>query len=144
MRFVLDAGVPLALFMPDEDPDVVRYAQAVLDAIERGVDRAVVPALWHYEVAAVLLRAHRARKLSAEGFERALRFFGTIPIESHHETYTVGAIIERAQRYGVQAGDALYFDLAVSLGLPIATVDRGLRSAAKSHGVRLVTPAGAA
>jgi hypothetical protein len=33
--------------------------------------------------------------------------------------------------------DALYFDLAQVLGLPIATLDGGLRTAAKAHGVKL-------
>jgi hypothetical protein len=44
-------------------------------------------------------------------------------------------------RLRLQAIDVLYFDLASSLALPIATVDRGLRSAARAHGVALVTPA---
>ena len=51
--------------------------------------------------------------------------------------YTVAIIVERARRYRVQAFDALYFDLAYVLGLPIATLDGGLRTAAKAHGVRL-------
>ena len=34
--------------------------------------------------------------------------------------------------------DALYFDLARVLGLPLGTLDHGHRQAAKSHGVKLV------
>lgn len=141
MRFVLDAGVALVWFLRDEDPEIVRYAAGVLETVEQRSAQAVVPWMWHHEVAAVLLRRRRAHKLSIEAFEAALEVLGAMSIETHQQAYDVITIVERAQRYGVQVGDALYFDLASSLGLPIATVDRGLRSAARAHGVRLVTPA---
>jgi len=141
VRFVLDAGVALVRFLRDEDPDIVRYAADVLEAVERRSAQAVVPWLWHQEVAAVLLRRRRAQKLSDDAFDAALQVLSAMAIETHQQPHSAGVIVERAQRYGLQAGDALYFDLAVTL---VASVDRGLRAAAKSHGVRLVTPASAA
>ena len=54
--------------------------------------------------------------------------------------HTLRLLIERAQRYYLQVIDALYFEIALDLGLSMATVDRGLRTAAKSHGVKLFTP----
>lgn len=140
MRFILDATVALTWFLRDEDPEIVRYAAAVLKAVEERSAFAVVPWVWHQEVAAVLLRRHRAQRLSTENFQQALEFLRSMTIDTHQQAHDVGMIVERARRYGVQAGDALYFDLASSLGLPIATVDRGLRSAAKTHDVALVAP----
>lgn len=144
MRFVLDASVALAWVLLDQDPAVAGYADAVFRALQRGEDRALVPEVWHAEVAGVLLRQHRARTLSSEAFEEALELFESMQLETHHQPYTLGALVERAQRLRLQAIDVLYFELASSLGLPIATLDRGLRSAARAHGVRLVTPASAA
>ena len=51
--------------------------------------------------------------------------------------YTVGLIAERARRFHLQAFDALYFDLAAVLGLPIATLDGGIKTACRVHGVKL-------
>lgn len=141
MRLVLDAGVALVWFLRDEDAGIVRYAAAVLEAVERRSAQAVVPWLWHQELAAVLLRRRRAQKLSDEAFRGALEVLGAMAIETHQQPYSAGMIVERAQRYGLQVSDALYLDLALQLGLPIATVDRGLRAAAKSHGVAPVEPA---
>ncbi len=137
---MLDASVALAWVLRDQDPEVTRYADAVSQALQGGEDLALVPDIWHAEVAGVLLRHQRARTLSQEAFDGALELFGSMRLETHHQPYTLGALVERAQRLRLQAIDVLYFDLASSLGLPIATVDRGLRSAAKAHGVALVTP----
>lgn len=138
---MLDASVALAWVLLDQDPAVARYADAVLDAVQRGEDQALVPDVWHAEVAGVLLRQQRSRTLSDEAFAGALELFESMQLETHHQPYTLGALVERAQRYRLQAIDVLYFELARTLGLPIASVDRGLRSAAKAHGVALVAPA---
>ena len=85
----------------------------------------------------MLLRRLRARSLAEEVFDRALRTFAAIPLETHKETPDVGAIVDLARRYHLQAGDAIYFDLAHGSALPIATLDGGLRTAAKARGVKL-------
>lgn len=85
----------------------------------------------------MLLRHLRARLLTVDVFDQALRTFRTIPLETHKEAPAVGEIVELARRYHLQAGDAIYFDLAHASGLPIATLDGGLRTAAKAHGVKL-------
>ena len=85
----------------------------------------------------MLLRHLRARSLAEEVFNRALRTFAAIPLETHKETPDVGAIVDLARRYHLQAGDAIYFDLAYASEMPIATLDGGLRTAAKAHGVKL-------
>jgi predicted nucleic acid-binding protein len=108
----------------------------VLDLLNREVHQAVVPAVWHMEVAAVLLRRLRARALAEKTFDQALRVFAALPLETHKEAPAVGEIVDIARRYHLQAGDAIYFDLAYALDLPIATIDAGLRAAAKAHRVK--------
>lgn len=116
MRFIPDASVSLAWFLPEEDPAAREYADAVNGAIGKHIAFAVVPLNWRQEVASVLMRRLRSGSLPREAFERA-------------------------KRYGLQVGDAVYFDLAYVLGLPIATLDGGLKAAAKAHGVKLFDPA---
>ncbi len=53
--------------------------------------------------------------------------------------HTPRHVVELADRYHLQGYDALYFDLAHQLKLPLATLDDGRRQAAKSHGVTLFT-----
>lgn len=48
-------------------------------------------------------------------------------------------VVDLASRYHLQGYDALYFHLARSLGLPLATLDHGHRQAARAHGVTLFT-----
>lgn len=132
----MDASVALAWFLPDEKPAVLEYAHSVLDLLNREAHQAVVPAVWHMEVAAVLLRRLRARSLAEKVFNQALRTFAALPLETHNEAPAVGEIVDIARRYQLQAGDAIYFDLAYASDLPIATVDGGLRAAAKAHDVK--------
>lgn len=142
MRFVLDASVALAWFLPDEDPQVARYAAAVLAHVRDELDYAVVPLTWHEEIAAKLLQRLRARRLTQEAFDAAEEFYHRMPLETHMNAYTTRIIIERARRYHLQGFDAIYFDLAVALELPIATLDRGIKSASARFGVTLFEPGG--
>ena len=63
-----------------------------------------------------------------------------MPIETRQSDHTLRSLIERARRYHLQAIDVLYFEIALELGLAIATVDRGLRAGAQRHGVKLFAP----
>lgn len=140
MTFVLDASVALAWVLSDEDASIVDYARAVLEALRAGKASAVVPDVWHAEVAGVLARRLRAGALSTQAFNEALQLFEHLQFDAHRQAYTLRAILELALRYRLQPIDALYLQLSRELELPIATVDRGLLSAAKAHGVALVTP----
>lgn len=141
MKFVLDASVSLAWFLPDEDASRRDYATRVLAAARNQIATVAVPLLWHEETADVLLRARRAKKLSAERFAKALALLGTVPVETHMNACVCEILIERAQRYHLRAYDAVYFDLAAVLALPIATLDGGIRTASRVHGVKLFDPA---
>ena len=140
MRFVLDASVALAWFLPDEQPEVARYAGSVLAYVKSHQAYCVVPQVWHAEVGGKILRRLRAKRLSQSAFDRAEAFYHGMPIETYMNSHTLRPLIERARRFHLQAIDALYFEIAFDLGLSIATVDRGLRTAARSHGVKLFAP----
>lgn len=119
---------------------MVKYAGSVLALVRNELAHSVVPQVWHEEVASKLLRRFRAGRLTEEAFDVAEAFYQGMPIETHVNTYTVRIIIEQARRYHLQALDALYFNLAIALGLPIATIDGGLKTAARRFGVKLFQP----
>lgn len=135
--FVLDASVALRWLLDDPVP---AYAQRVRQRLIRS-ERALVPALWHLEVANALAVAERRSLLSAEDIDRAL-----LDIESmvaHAVETEAGMVSSRqalatARAFRVSAYDAVYLDLAQQRRLPLATLDERLRAAAALAGVEMV------
>lgn len=136
---MLDASVTLAWFLAEPKAEARAYAAGVLDGLSQESHNAVVPTLWHVEVAAVLTRRMRSGALLAVEFDRALRACQALPLETHRETPMVATLAQIAQRHRMQAADAVYFDLAKALDLPLATLDGGLRTVCRAHGVKLFT-----
>ncbi len=135
-RFVLDASVTLAWFVDHPMPS---YADRVRGMLIDG-DRGVVPALWHIEVANGLAVAQRRRVLSAADVDICLGHIDNLAqaLESSAELIPTRRARKFAQDYGVSAYDAVYLLEAVNGGLPIATLDQGLRAAAHRAAVELV------
>ena len=67
--------------------------------------------------------------------QRALQDLESFDIRVHLEVFTPARVVELATRYHLQGYDALYFDLARTLGVPLATLDHGHREATKTHNV---------
>ena len=133
-RFVLDTSVAVSWFFDDEAGE---YTAAVL---ERLADcRVVVPSLWPLEVANVLLVAERRKRCSEAEAVRFIELLESLPITTDdataqramHQTYQL------AREYGLTSYDAAYLELAMRLGLPLATMDRQLADAATRAGVTI-------
>jgi predicted nucleic acid-binding protein len=135
-RLVLDASVALSWFLENPVPD---YSSAVRAALVSGI-RAVVPALWHLEVANTLVVAERRLMLAADVLVRSLNDIEQITMESIdtvNDLVSVRQAITTARTYDVSSYDAVYLDTARHEGLPLATLDRSLRTAAGRAGVEL-------
>lgn len=137
-RLVLDASVALSWFL-NATEDQTRYADAVAALIERDATICVVPGLWHIEVGARLLKRRGARELSRAKLNDALAKLDRLTIETHHVAYDPREIVKLGERYNLAGYDAVYFDLASRLALPIAAFDTGIRSACRNFGVEFVT-----
>jgi predicted nucleic acid-binding protein len=138
MRFVLDANVALTWFLSEGEAQTAYSLLVLEDAVEG--NSCVVPGLWHVEVAARLIRARRNRN-TAFGPARmvdALRLLGALDLETHQMALAVTNVADLATRYHLSAYDAVYFHLAKSLDLPIASFDGGIHAACRAHGVRLL------
>jgi predicted nucleic acid-binding protein len=138
MRLVLDASVSLAWFLK-ETPERAAYAGAVSAAAAEGAILHV-PLQWGIEMGHVLLREQRRKTLTRARLHEALGDLDSFDIRVHLELFSARRVVELATRYNLQGYDALYFDLARTLGLPLATLDHGHRQAAKSYNVSLFAP----
>jgi len=98
-----------------------------------------VPALWQLEVANVLALVQRKNVLSADEVEEGLRYFEgflTTQAEIVSTLPSMREILRLARELELTSYDALYVDLARREGVPLATLDKRLRSAAGKAGVR--------
>lgn len=136
-RFVVDNSVVMAWCFEDEGDG---YADAVLDSLD--TCEAFVPAIWPLEVGNVLLVAQRKDRLSEASVVRFLELVGGLPITVEQETPArmLKEIVALAREHGLSTYDASYLDLAMRLGLPIATRDASLARAAKKCRVPAFKP----
>ena len=136
-RFVLDASVPLRWFL---DNPVPAYANRIRQLLVAGA-RAVVPALWHLEMANTLAVAERRGILAAADVDLSLsdieRLLGQC-IDSEPAGISVRQVLETARLFQLSAYEAVYLDSARRGRLPLATLDAKLRAAASKAGVPLV------
>jgi predicted nucleic acid-binding protein len=137
-RFVLDASIALAWFL---DKPVPAYAVQVRQDLIAGM-RAVVPALWHLEMANGLAIAERRKILSSadviQGLANIEKFNGQA-VDTITDIVSVRQALVTARRFQLSAYDSVYLDLARDEALPLATLDKSLRSAANQAGVALIT-----
>jgi predicted nucleic acid-binding protein len=136
-EFILDCSVTMAWYFRDE---AKAYANAVRRALS--VARAVVPALWPLEVANILVLGERRGRSTEAEASKWLRFLQMLPIHVDDETPTRAwsDILHVARSYDLSAYDAAYLELAIRLGLPLASLDDKLKATAASAGVAEYKP----
>jgi predicted nucleic acid-binding protein len=136
IRFVLDASVALAWFV---DNPVAPYATRVRKSLASDA-RAVVPGLWHLEMANGLAVAERRGILTPTNSKAGITVIEqllTQTIESSAEFISIRQVLATAQTFELTAYDAVYLETARHERLPLATLDRKLLAAARQAGVEL-------
>lgn len=132
--FVLDASVALAWVL---DNPIAPYAMEVRRALASG-KRGLVPALWHLEIANGLATAMRRRDLIGADVDVALATIQATlaqTIDTETMFIPVGEALANARAFQLTTYDAVYLELARREGLPLATLDKGLRAAATKAGI---------
>lgn len=104
--------------------------------------QAIVPALWHFEVANVLATAIRKNRISVAQATTFLTRLEALPItlEKRLSPVTGNDLFPLVLRYGLTAYDAAYLELARRQGYAIATLDRELIAAARQESIPLMLP----
>lgn len=136
MSFVLDNSVTMRWFFGDGKPRELAYAGKVLDALKK--TNALVPVTWGLEAANVIARAE-AKGLVTEARSGAfLEMLEGVDIEVDAATFqhALSDTLQLARRYKLSAYDASYLELALRLGIPLATLDEDLQKAVKKAGVK--------
>ena len=111
----------------------------VRQALESGVG-AIVPAIWHLEIANALAVSERRGILTADDVALSLvqiEHLLTQDIESDNTFISAKQALTVARSFQLSAYDGVYLQTALNEGLPLATLDRALRSAAEKSGVKL-------
>lgn len=136
MRFVLDNSVTMRWFFGDGKPQELVYAGKVLDAMQEAI--AIVPMTWGLEVANVIAKAEEKGLVTEARSGAFLEMLEDIDIKVDSATFAhaLSDTLQLARRYNLSAYDASYLELALRLGLPLASLDEDLQRAAKKAGVK--------
>ncbi|HVH81265.1 MAG TPA: type II toxin-antitoxin system VapC family toxin [Stellaceae bacterium] len=134
-RVVVDASIAVSWCFDDE---ASAATEAILDQVR--LEGAIVPGLWHLELANVLLQAERMGRPIPEGISARLEYFSRLPISTDAETASRAwrDTLSLARTEQLTTYDASYLELAARHGLPLATKDEALLNAAKRIGVAVL------
>jgi predicted nucleic acid-binding protein len=116
------------------------YAGEVQQKLGAGA-RALLPELWQLEVANGLVMAGRRKYLTTTELDAGvvtLENFLSTKAEIDSVFLSIRQARHLAETFQLTAYDAVYLELARREGLPLATLDKGLRAAAVKAGVALL------
>lgn len=132
MAFVLDASVSAVWALADESSPIADMAEERLKS-----EVALVPRLWWYEVRNLLVVSERRQRLTAADTAIFLNLLSAYPIQIE-STEDEQSILRMARQHQLSFYDAAYLALALHHGVPLATLDKPLRTAAVAAGVPLL------
>ena len=133
--FVIDASSVLSWCFEDEGgPET----DALIEKV--AAQGAAVPGIWSLEIANGLVMGERRGRIKSAESAAFVAMIEELPVvadrstgaRAFHETMSL------AREHRLTAYDAAYLELAMRLGLPLATGDRRLRAAAERAGVVLL------
>jgi predicted nucleic acid-binding protein len=133
--FVIDASVALCWCFEDEATEATdQLLKRLQDAI------AVVPSHWYIEISNVLALSERRRRITPADTAEFIGLLETLMIDPDEETpgRAFGQVLGLARSERLTAYDAAYLELAMRLGLPLATKDVALSHAAIRLGVQVL------
>lgn len=137
-EYVLDVSAVLTWCFDDETEML-----GLPDSADTAETRMHVPALWPLELLNALLVAGRRGRLPIEDALEFLELVFTLPLaieESPKSARFVG-LLALAREQQLTVYDAAYLDLALRLGVPLATRDTALADAARRRNVALLAEA---
>jgi len=129
--FVLDNSVAMRWLLTTTKKVDQQYSELVLLSLKDL--NAVVPNLWHLEATNVLLSAEKRSEISVGESERFMLQLENLPIKvdpaTANQCFSHIASLSRA--YGLSSYDAAYLELSMRENLPLATLDKALKKAAR-------------
>ena len=131
--FVIDCSVAVTWCFEDE---ATPASDGLLERL--GAEAAAAPAIWPLELGNVLVMAERRGRVNATQVAEFVSLLRELPVAIEEETpqRAFDEVLALARNEGLTTYDASYLELAMRLGVPLATQDKELRLAAE----RLGTP----
>lgn len=125
--FVVDNSIVMAWCFEDETNE---KTEAILDRLNEST--AFVPPIWPLELGNVLVVAEGRKRIGEAECARFIALVSELPIIVEQETpdRMLKEIMALARNHQLSTYDASYLDLAMRKGLPLATQDKNLISAA--------------
>ena len=132
---VLDASVALSWCFKNEATSV---GDRVLERL--ATEAASVPAIWHLEIANVLALSERRGRVTPANSSEFIALLETLDVVVDEETPSraLGRVLDLARAESLTAYDAAYLELAMRLGVPLASKDGNLCNAAERLGVSVI------
>ena len=134
--FVLDASVAVAWCFDDESTPA---AWALLDRLRTAPGH--VPVLWALEIGNILLGAEKHRRITRARTTEFLDIVGELDIRVDPDVpgRAFRDVLPLARERRLTTYDAAYLELAMRLGLPLATKDTALARAATGLHIKTLT-----
>ena len=136
-NFVLDNSVAMRWLLESPKASDQRYAVNVLKSLSE--QDAIVPGLWHLEASNVVLGAEKRGEVTIGTSEVFINQLENLPIYvdamTAHQAFS--RTITLARTYKLSSYDASYLELAIRKGIPLSTLDKDLKKAAKKANVKL-------
>lgn len=131
-RIVPDNSIILSWCLADEnDPRAERAMQLVID------HGAVVPGIWWYELRNALVVNERRGRLGAADSRSTLADLREMRITIDHE-HDEALLLDLSRQHELSVYDAAYLEVALRLGLPLASLDQRLCEAASACDIALI------
>ncbi len=129
--FVIDCSVAVTWCFEDE---ATAASDGLLDRL--GEDSAAAPAIWPLELGNVLVMAERRGRIDAAQIAEFVALVRELPVAIDQETpqRALDEVLALARSERLTTYDAAYLELAMRLGVPLATLDKELSRAAEKLG----------
>lgn len=133
--FVVDCSIAMAWLFHDE---ATPKTAALLSRL--ATESALVPAWWSIEITNVIAMAERKGRISPSQSDSFIAALNKLGIERDDEApdRAFTHLLALCRTHRLTSYDAIYLDLAIRRGLPLATLDQDLRKAARKLGVSLL------
>ena len=129
--FVIDCSVAVTWCFEDQ---ATAASDGLLDRL--GDEPAAAPAIWPFELGNVLAMAERRGRIDAAQLAECVALLRELPVAIDEESpqRALDEVLALARAEGLTTYDASYLELAMRLGVPLATQDKALRQAAEKLG----------
>lgn len=134
--FVIDCSVAVTWCFDDE---ATPASDGLLERL--GEEAAAAPGIWPLEIGNVLAMAERRGRIDAAQIAEFLGLVRDLPVAIDEETpqRALDEVLALARSEGLTTCDASYLELAMRLGVPLATQDKQLRQVAEKLGTPVLS-----